>query len=79
MPLGSNELRTVQDHLSGHSVTCPICHATSWGIQPDFVALGYVDLEYKRMIEGKVHPVVIMVCNDCGYLLTFSAEKLGFS
>jgi len=36
-----------------------------------------VDLEYKRAIEGKLLPIVILICNDCGYVRQIAAGKIG--
>ena len=77
MPIGYSERQTIQDSLNGRNNSCPMCSANSWGIADDLVIAPFFDIEYKRVIEGKVLPMVALICNECGYVRQISAAKLG--
>jgi hypothetical protein len=56
---------------------CPLCGARDMTIEDTVQFLGLLDSEYRQPIEGTVHPVVAVVCNNCFHVMHFSALKLG--
>lgn len=77
MPLSSNEQQKIQDFMKGKNNSCSICRANSWGICDDLIVAPFFDLEYKRIIEGKVLPMIALICNECGNVRQIAAAKVG--
>jgi C4-type Zn-finger protein len=77
MPIGYAEQEQIRNHLQGWNNNCPVCQANNWTIFEDFVSPFCVDIEYKRPIEGKLLPMVVLICSDCGYVRQISAVKVG--
>ena len=77
MSIGYSEQQRIKDHLQGRNNQCPICGVNNWAIFEDLLSPLCIDLEYKRPIEGKLLPVVVLICNDCGYIRQLSAKKVG--
>jgi len=76
MPFRDQDLQAVKDHLTKHAPdSCSICGGTSWTDQPD---LGAVVTQH----DGGVNmlntlQVLQLVCDNCGYVVMFDAEKVG--
>lgn len=77
MAIGYSEQQRIQSHLQGKNNSCPLCSTNSWGIAEDLIVAPFFDREYKRVIEGKVFPMVALICNDCGYVRQIAAAKMG--
>ena len=77
MPIDYTAQQKIKDHLQGHNNQCIVCSANNWTIFDDFVSPLCVDIEYKRPIEGKLLPMVALICNDCGYIRQIAAGKVG--
>ncbi len=77
MALGYSERQKIQEFLNGKNNACPMCSTNNWEAAEDLVITPFFDLEYKRVIEGKVLPMVALICHDCGYVRQISAAKLG--
>jgi len=77
MSLIYSEQQRIQNFMNGKNNSCPVGSANSWGITDDLIVAPFFDLEYKRIIEGKVLPMVGLICNGCGYVRQFAAAKMG--
>jgi len=77
MPMGLEEQQKIRNHLQGRNNQCPVCETNNWSIFEDLVSPLCMDLEYKRAIEGKLLPIVVLICNDCGYVRQIAAGKIG--
>ncbi len=77
MPLSSYEQQKIRDFLNGKNNSCPICSTNRWAIAEDLIVASFFDLEYKRIIEGKVLPIVVLICDECGYIRQLAAAKVG--
>lgn len=81
MPLGYSENEKIKAHLEGKNNSCPLCGNNNWGIFDEVVSPVCFDIEYKRIIEGKLLPVVLLICNEfcneCGNVRQISAMKVG--
>ena len=77
MPLGHSERRKIKDFLNGKNNACPMCLTNNWELPEDLTIAPFFDIEYKRVIEGKVLPMVALICHDCGYIRQIAAAKLG--
>lgn len=77
MPLGYGENEKIKAHLEGKNNNCPLCGNNNWGIFDEVVSLACFDIEYKRIIEGKLLPVVLLICSECGNVRQISALKVG--
>lgn len=77
MSIGYSEQQKIREHLQGRNNQCPVCGANNWAIFDDLLSPLCIDLEYKRPIEGKLLPVVALICNDCGHVRQIAAGKLG--
>lgn len=65
------------DHLKGRNCQCPVCGTNNWNMCGDLVSPPCWDAEYRRPIEGRVLPLVVLICSECGFIRQFSALKLG--
>ena len=77
MPLGYEEQQRIRNHLQGRNNRCPVCNGNNWAICEDFLSPLCIDVEYRRPIEGKLLPMVGLICNDCGYVRQIAAAKVG--
>ena len=77
MPIDYADQQKIKDHLQGNNNQCPLCGTNNWAINDEFVSPLFIDLEYKRPIEGKLLPMVVLICNDCGYVRLVAAGKVG--
>ena len=77
MPLGSSDKQIIRDHVEGLNCSCPLCGSRQWEMCDDLASPLSVDLEYKRTIEGKYIPMVILICSNCGNIVQISAKKVG--
>lgn len=77
MPIDHADKQKIEDHLQGRNNQCPLCGANTWTILDEFVSPLCIDPEYKRPIEGKLLPMVALICNDCGYVRQVAAGKVG--
>lgn len=46
---------------------CPVCHASEWAPNQRYGQISNLDY------AGKMVPVVLIVCGNCGYTLTINA------
>ena len=77
MALGYANEKKIRNHLERRNNRCPLCGSNHWEIFDDLVSLICFDVEYKRPIEGKIVPIVILICSDCGDIRQISAKKVG--
>ncbi len=78
MPLTEEQNETIKEHLRDSvSGGCPVCGGRNWTILPDLGFTGTMDAEYKQPIQGKIYPVVVVVCQNCHFMLQFGAKALG--
>ena len=58
---------------------CPVCQKNDWTITPQIFEIQDFRMEMipDNLRKKTFFPVVIMVCNECKYCLTFSAIALG--
>ena len=77
MPFTAGQLQAVTAHLQGKNNACPICGANNWAIFDDLIAATCVDVEYKRPIQGKLLPMVALICNECGNVRQITAKSVG--
>lgn len=77
MSIGYSERQTIENSLRGKNDVCPMCSTNNWEFVDDFVIAPCFDLEYKRVIEGRVLLMVALICNECGYVRQISAAQLG--
>lgn len=58
-----------------HNQTCPICGNAGFSISEELVqTVSYPDAAVSR---GAGYPMVMLICNSCGYTLLFNAVKMG--
>ena len=57
---------------------CPICENTSWSIAPH-VLVSNIFSGGDISVGGPVYPIVIVLCDNCGYIHAFNAMKAGLS
>lgn len=77
MPLSYSENEKVKAYMNGKNRRCTVCGNNSWGIFEEVVSPVCLDIKYKRVIEGKLFPVVILMCSECGSVIQISAKKVG--
>jgi hypothetical protein len=75
--MDESKVRKIRDHLSNKNVRCPLCHGANWTVFEDLVSPTCIDLEYKRAIEGKMFPLVALICSGCGYVCEIAAGPIG--
>ena len=78
MPLSPEQQEKIKRTLSlTLQRPCAVCGGKNWEIQGDLSFFPILDPEYKMPIEGKIYPVVLVVCTSCNNTLSFSAMKMG--
>ncbi len=77
MSLSYEERDKIKNFMNGKNNLCPICSGSNWGIAEDLIVAHFFDLEYKRIIDGKVLPMVALICDSCGYVRQIAAAKVG--
>ena len=77
MSIDYTDQQKIRDHLQGRNNQCPICGTNNWTTLDELTSPLCIDLEYKRPIEGKLLPMVVFICNDCGYIRQVAAGKVG--
>lgn len=79
MPLSPEEKQKFEKWLEINWVgkkECPICNNDRWGI-PEKV-FGMIEFNGKNIIiGGSVQPIISLVCDKCGYTISFNAIKGG--
>ncbi|MDJ1481872.1 hypothetical protein QNI16_15330 [Cytophagaceae bacterium YF14B1] len=68
------QVRSWIDSKTG-SLTCPVCQSKSKSVE-GMVAMFPVNTE-KNVDMNFQMPVVIVACGNCGYIMPFSASKMG--
>ncbi len=78
MPLSSEQQGKIKEALSSvmHN-PCAVCGSRNWELQSELYFISLFDTQYKMPIEGKVYPVILVVCASCYNTLSFSARKMG--
>jgi hypothetical protein len=56
---------------------CPICQTDSWEVSDSIFGLPEFSHGLLSGRGGAFYPVVPVNCNNCGYVIFFSAIKLG--
>lgn len=81
MELSEEQKQKVVEFLK-HSIPspieCPICHGDSWAVTSN--ASGILDCPEKDgplIASGIITPVIMLICDDCNYILLFNALKMG--
>ena len=77
MPFSNSQKNQIESHLRSHSPRCPVCSGMAWTYDEEPHFVGMLDAEYKTSIEGKVFPLVSVICDRCNYVLHFSACRMG--
>lgn len=78
MPLSYDQQNKIKEALTSTLQNpCAVCGARNWEIHSELSFFPMLDPEYKTPIEGKVYPVVLVVCTSCYNALSFSAMKMG--
>jgi hypothetical protein len=54
---------------------CPICRSINWGLS-DVVELRKFH-NGAILLNDRVYPVFLLICNVCGYTMTFNAQIAG--
>ena len=56
---------------------CPICHQSKYSFV-DGYSVDIIQQQYKGLqLGGRIMPKVILVCNNCGHIDSFSLGVLG--
>lgn len=78
MPFTNAQKEKITTHLAQFPLynKCVVCGQSSWNYCDELVVYQMLDIQYKMVIEGKLFPLVILTCNKCGYVVSFSAQKL---
>ena len=78
MPFNTEQENKIKEILEPiRRSPCAICGGRNWEIHGEFSFFPIMDPEYKTPIEGKVYPIVLVVCTSCYNTLSFSAMKMG--
>ncbi len=78
MVLSKEQMGICENHLRAKtSVECPMCKGKAWSINPDLGFYGLLDVEYKQPKAGEVKPVLLVTCDNCYYVASYSAMELG--
>ena len=77
MSLGYSENGKIKTHVEGKDNSCPLCGNNDWMVFDEIVSPVCFDREYRRIVEGKLFPVILLICNECGNIRQISAMKIG--
>lgn len=66
----------IDKHWTG-SKQCPISGHNDWVVAPNVVQLLDLPPAGGLVVGGSVYPSVLVICNQCGYTITFNALKMG--
>src|SRR5260221_10182750 len=68
------------DWLNKHEThfgnSCPHCGATTWGVFDQLYELRQF-AQGQLSVQGTVIPLVVVICNTCGYTRLFNAISMG--
>lgn len=77
MALSSDHIDQITEYVGQNQAACPVCQSKSWELNDHAVALPYIDLEYKRLVEGSFAAAIMMTCRDCASVRFMSAGQIG--
>ena len=80
MTLGSRQHKFLIEYFEnkGLTLTCPACGKSKW--EPDGItAIPFMATSGEGLDKKLTFQTVIMVCGECGYIMQFSAKKLGLA
>jgi hypothetical protein len=79
MPFTHDMRKTIITALEacGANKPCPRCYTNSWNLVDGFVNHPLSDIPGQLILGGPSIPVVVVVCDTCGYLAEHAAGKLG--
>jgi predicted nucleic-acid-binding Zn-ribbon protein len=79
MSLTDAQKASIEDWLNSHAaeMLCPCCREKQWCIQDDLAFPLMIDPETARINRESGFPLVVVVCNNCGYASFFSAVRIG--
>lgn len=60
----------------GANKPCPRCYVNSWNLVDGFVNHPMSDIPGQLILGGPSIPVVVVVCDNCGYLAEHAVGKL---
>ena len=78
MKLDDEQIKTVLSWINDRWKTheCPVCSAQNWVISETVFEMR--EFNPKEFVVGApVSPLVVLVCNNCGYSMAFNALKIG--
>lgn len=75
--LSSEEVKRVEEWLRGHDiqVQCPICGSPNWSPGTVIVPTKYSETA-ALVLGGVEYPMLQLICDDCGYVMLFSARPI---
>ncbi len=59
------------------TIVCPICHQSKYTLLDGFFVDAIQDHYQGMQLGGRMLPSVMLVCNNCGHLESFSLGALG--
>jgi predicted nucleic-acid-binding Zn-ribbon protein len=71
-----NVSKRITSYWGDQLFDCPVCRNKHWKINDTIFEMREFS-EGKLDIAGKVFPVIIIICDRCGYTITFNAIMLG--
>lgn len=75
--LDSSEVKRVRKWLQDRSIElkCPICGSANWSPGTVVVPTKYSE-DAVLVVGGVEYPMLQLICNDCGYVMLFSARPI---
>lgn len=81
MPLSQAKQQEIINALSTKSMNyeCSFCHQRHFVLQDGYTLFAMQDDVRGLQLGGRAMPVVMLLCNNCGYVMQFAIGSLGFS
>lgn len=75
--LTPEEQDRLQKHVAGFLTnTCPVCRTTAFTISDRVYAAPMLGLD-RQINTAHILPIIAVTCQNCGFVLPFSARALG--